>query len=275
VGLPAPLHRKFARRPEANALVAAGRHGRNLKRGKTFEMSEAGEHEIEWTPDQVRRFWDYHGSNPNLTSQYFGGLMGRSLLDYVARRIRIGTAVDVGCGRGHLMEFLMERGSDVYGSDQSPASVEMIRAQFAHMKHFRSAAVGTQEFASDIADTVFMVEVVEHLDEPAFNNALSEAHRLLRPGGHLVLTTPNEENLEASKIMCPNCQAIFHRMQHVRTWSGQSLAERVALHGFCCTTSQGVALTPYRGVLNVAYRWLYLLRHRGDRPTLIYIGAKV
>lgn len=237
-------------------------------------MNEAKRHDLEWTPQRVRRFWDYHSSNPALTDTYFTGLMGRSLLRYVGRRIRIGTAVDVGCGHGHLMQFLMRRGTDVYGADQSPVSVERANAQFAGMAHFRGATVGTHALPDAVADTVFMVEVVEHLDDAALNDALDEARRLLKPGGHLVLTTPNEENLDASKIMCPDCGAVFHQVQHVRSWSADALARRVATHGFECRSSEGTALTRYNGIFDAAYRYLYYLRRKGNRPNLIYIGTK-
>ena len=101
-------------------------------------------HDVEWTPQQIRDFWDYYSGNPALTGQYFAGLMGRSLLDYVQRRIRIGTAIDVGCGRGHLLKLLMTRGSDVYGADQSPVSVEEVRSELAGMPRFKDAVVGTR-----------------------------------------------------------------------------------------------------------------------------------
>lgn len=231
--------------------------------------------EIEWTAEQVRSFWDYHGSNEARTAQYFGAQMGRSLLDYVAKRINIGTAIDVGCGRGHLLQYLMQRGHDVYGSDQSPASIDLICSQLTGAPHFKGASVGTQGLPDGVADTLFMMEVVEHLNDEALDRALNEAHRLLKRGGHLVLTTPNQEDLDATKIMCPNCMTVFHQMQHVRSWSADTLAARVAAHGFRCRSSEGEALTPYSGLLNAAYRRLYLMRHKGARPSLIYIGTKV
>ena len=60
-------------------------------------LNQAERHDLEWTPQQVRQFWDYHSSNPALVGQYFAGMVGRSLLRYVGKHIRIGTAVDVGC----------------------------------------------------------------------------------------------------------------------------------------------------------------------------------
>jgi 2-polyprenyl-3-methyl-5-hydroxy-6-metoxy-1,4-benzoquinol methylase len=237
-------------------------------------LTQAERHDLEWSPQQVQRFWDYHSSNPALTGQYFAGSVGRSLLRIVGKYIRIGTAVDVGCGGGQLMGFLMQRGHNAYGADQSPVTVEGINRKFAGMRHFKGASVGTEALPDAVADTVFMVEVVEHLEDEALGHALEEARRLLRPGGHLVLTTPNEENLEASKIICPSCLAVFHQVQHVRSWSAASLAERLSAHGFEARLSKPMALTRYAGIFDAAYRLFYYLRRKGDRPNLIYIGTK-
>ncbi|MCL6740396.1 class I SAM-dependent methyltransferase [Sphingomonas sp. RB56-2] len=237
-------------------------------------MSNAERHDLEWTSEQVRRFWDYHSGNPALVGQYFAGTVGRSLLRFVEKHIQIGTAVDVGCGGGDLMLFLMQRGHDVYGVDQSPVTVEGINDRFAGLGHFKGATVGTDRLSDGIADTVFLVEVVEHLDDAALNNSLDEARRLLKPGGHLVLTTPNEEDLEASKIQCPNCLAVFHQVQHVRSWSAETLSRRVSLQGFETRVSKPTALTRYDGAFDSAYRLFYYLRRRRHRPNLIYIGTR-
>ncbi len=55
---------------------------------------------------------------------------------------------------------------------------------------------------------------------------------LLAPGGWLVCTTPNDENLEAAMVFCPASGKIFHPMQHVRSWTAGSLAARMAAEGF-------------------------------------------
>jgi 2-polyprenyl-3-methyl-5-hydroxy-6-metoxy-1,4-benzoquinol methylase len=238
-------------------------------------LNKAERHDLEWTPQQIRQFWDYHSSNPALVGQYFTGTVGRSLLRYVGKHIRIGTAVDVGCGGGHLMQYLMQGGHDVYGTDQSPVTVQRIIDQFEGKTHFKGATVGTRDLPDAAADTVFMVEVIEHLDERALNDALEEARRVIKPGGHLVLTTPNEENLEASKIMCPNCLAVFHQVQHVRSWSAGSLAQRISAEGFEARISRPIALTRYNGMLDAAYRQFYYLRRQGHRPNLIYIGTRL
>jgi len=77
------------------------------------------------------------------------------------------------------------------------------------------------------AGAVFLIEVLEHLPPEVAAKALAECRRVLQPGGHLIVTVPNEENLAANAVACPDCGCVFHRMQHVRRFSQRSLAEEM------------------------------------------------
>jgi SAM-dependent methyltransferase len=228
------------------------------------------QHEIDWTPEQVRRFWDYMGATPGFEDLYFAKRSGRALIRHVARKIRIGTAVDMGCGRGDLLHLLLDRGYDAYGADQSQASVDAVNARFQGNPHFHGAVVGTA-LPDGIADTVFMLEVVEHMDDGALTQALGDARRILRSGGHLVLTTPNDENLQAAKRMCPECGAVFHQMQHVRSWTAQTLSQFLERIGFVCRSADATVLSSHSGLMGIAHKLRYTGR---KRPNLVYIGVK-
>jgi SAM-dependent methyltransferase len=230
-------------------------------------------HELDWTADRIRAFWDYYSANEALDDSYFSKQAGRSLLAYVSRKVRIGTAVDIGCGCGDLIGYLLDRGIQARGADQSPASVARVNARFAESPSFRGAVVGTGALPDGTADTAFILEVVEHLDDATLDSILREAHRVLRPGGQLVVTTPNQENLGARKVYCPDCGAVFHRMQHVRAWSAESLSARVGTHGFECLSAEAIALSPFAGWRDLAWRVAYPLFMK-KRPNLIYIGKK-
>jgi 2-polyprenyl-3-methyl-5-hydroxy-6-metoxy-1,4-benzoquinol methylase len=117
-----------------------------------------------------------------------------------------------------------------------------------------------------------MLEVVEHMDDEALTRALRDAHRILKPGGHLVLTTPNDEDLRAAKRMCPECGAVFHQMQHVRSWSAATLAEFVGKFGFETQSAKAIVLSRYRGLMGMAHRLRFARR---KRPNLVYIGMKL
>jgi SAM-dependent methyltransferase len=233
------------------------------------------QHEVEWTPEQVKRFWDFYSTNPGAEDSYFAKMVGPALLKLVRKHIKIGTALDLGCGPGELMAFLVAAGHDTYGVDSSPASIEKVARRFENVPHFRGAARvdGTIDLADAIADTAFMIEVVEHMNDEALAAALSEARRVLRPGGHIVITTPNEENLDASRTMCPECGGTFHRVQHVRSWSSRTLSACLERHGFLTVISAGTVLSTYKPPLAWLYRAAYPIL-RGRKPHLVYIGKK-
>lgn len=229
------------------------------------------QHEIDWTPERVRRFWDYMGGTPGFEDLYFAKRSGPALVKYVASKIRIGTAVDMGCGRGDLLQLLLDRGYDAYGADQSQASVDAVNARFEVNPRFHGAVVGGAALHDAIADTVFMLEVVEHMDDAALTEALGDARRVLKTGGHLVLTTPNDEDLQAAKRMCPECGAVFHQMQHVRSWTAESLSQFLATLGFKRRSAKATVLSSHSGLMGIAHK----LRYTGRKcPNLVYIGVK-
>lgn len=224
-------------------------------------------HEVKWTGDKVRAFWDF--SAPRLADLYFAKSVGRSVIRHVSKRIRIGTALDLGCGGGDLIGYLLAASYSACGSDQSPESVAIVNRRFADNPRFRGAFVGTDGLPP--VDTVFMLEVVEHMDDKALTSALKDAKRLLKPGGHLVLTTPNDEDLEFSKRMCPDCGCVFHQMQHVRSWTAASLAEYVERKGFKTLASEATLFSAHKGVAAGADRLRFTLKGR-KLPHLVYIG---
>lgn len=229
-------------------------------------MVKTEQHQIEWTPERIERFWDYYSDNKSLEGTYFASMSGQQLIDYVRKRIRIGVAVDIGCGRGDLIGFLLNRRIRAYGMDQSNDSVELVRKRFSSNALFLGA--GDQP---PPADTAFMLEVVEHMDDEALGKALASIRRILKPGGHLIITTPNNEDLDKGKIMCPECGCIFHRMQHVRRWSADTLASYVERHGF-----EAITCAPYRLGCRVGLMGLLdKIRFRHEKPNLIYIGRVV
>ena len=106
--------------------------------------------------------------------------------------------VDVGCGRGELLVAALEQGaSRAIGVEYAPAAVELAHRTLARHSSATDAEVHTADARAlpveDAgADLVTMLDVVEHLKPAELDRALTEARRVLRPGGRLfVHTMPN------------------------------------------------------------------------------------
>jgi 2-polyprenyl-3-methyl-5-hydroxy-6-metoxy-1,4-benzoquinol methylase len=70
---------------------------------------------------------------------------------------------------------------------------------------------------------VILLEVIEHLSNEHLDQAFAEIKRLLKPGGRLILSTPNREDLAGLARMCPDCGSVFHVWQHIRSWAPDQL----------------------------------------------------
>lgn len=105
-----------------------------------------------------------------------------------------GMVLDVGCGRGDWLEVLQEAGIDAYGVEVSTGYAEHWKLAELDVRvvdvaeHLRSL-----EPASLAAVTA--LQVVEHLRTDELLELLERSYEALRPGGLLVLETPNPENL--------------------------------------------------------------------------------
>jgi len=99
------------------------------------------------------------------------------------------SVLDVGCGDGRLIARLRELGWQVEGVETDPAAVQ---AAAANGIHARLGYLESQSFSDKTFDAVVMSHVVEHLHDPA--RVLRECLRVLRPGGWLVMLTPNVES---------------------------------------------------------------------------------
>jgi 2-polyprenyl-3-methyl-5-hydroxy-6-metoxy-1,4-benzoquinol methylase len=95
--------------------------------------------------------------------------------------------IDVGCGSGANSVELAAKGHRLHGVDLSEAAIERYRA---HGFEGRACDIETGlDYPDATFDLAFCSEVIEHMTSPELLAA--EIYRVVKPGGHLVLSTPN------------------------------------------------------------------------------------
>ena len=102
-----------------------------------------------------------------------------------------GTLLDVGCGSGGYAAAMQARGWNVRGTELDPMA-----AQAARAKHGIAVDVGELAdigYPDGAFDAITARHVLEHVQEPV--GFLAECWRILRPGGRLVVVTPNVDSL--------------------------------------------------------------------------------
>ena len=97
--------------------------------------------------------------------------------------------LDAGCGPGLYAEALVGRGAHVVGFDASPEMVRLAGERVGGSATFRVHELGLPlDWLDDgCFDAAVMALVIHHVDDRA--DALRELHRVLRPGGTLVVST--------------------------------------------------------------------------------------
>jgi SAM-dependent methyltransferase len=107
------------------------------------------------------------------------------LLDEVPRGAQV---LDVGCGGGHALELLAARRPDLrlHGVDLSPDQVARARTRLGGRATVVEGSALKLPYASNRFDFVFSDASIKHWPDPA--RGLRECVRVLRAGGHLVVT---------------------------------------------------------------------------------------
>jgi SAM-dependent methyltransferase len=126
--------------------------------------------------------------------------------------------LDVGCGTGINLKYLQDLG-DAYGLDISKDALK-----FSRSRGLPSLICGSADklpFKDGRFDLVLALDVIEHIDEDIF--AVRELCRVLKPGGHLIITVPAFQFLWSG-----HDQAVHHKRRYTRS----ELIDILGLGGF-------------------------------------------
>jgi 2-polyprenyl-3-methyl-5-hydroxy-6-metoxy-1,4-benzoquinol methylase len=186
---------------------------------------------LKWTHELVEKFWT-GVSQTRLSELSFSKHNAEYLIELIADHLKPqGRHLDFGAGEGDLVRALLEKGYAAAAYEPVNARSALFPADIAtHPKYLGAAnSTGSERF-----DVVLMIEVIEHVLEEYLPGVLQKVKSSLVDGGTLIVTTPNAEDLDLAAAYCPQCETLFHRWQHQRSFTPESLPKFLGRHGFEC-----------------------------------------
>jgi len=171
----------------------------------------------------------------------------RHILTFCAE-LRARRVVDIGCGNGALCRELASRGYEVVGCEPSADGVRFAQSaapeQVFHQLGVDDdpSAVGNESF-----DVAIATEVIEHLVRP--RNLPRFAKQLLRPGGHLIISTPYHGYLKNLVLAVTDKWDAhlnpFWDGGHIKFWSRRTLSQLLSEAGFRVVRFVGAGRLPF------------------------------
>jgi SAM-dependent methyltransferase len=129
----------------------------------------------------------------------------------VAENYIRGDVLEVGCGEGRGIDRILPRATSYSAIDKIAEVIDHLKTKYPAGKFFSGNIPPLGPFADNSFDVVVTFQVIEHIkDDVSF---LKEIHRVLKPGGFAMITTPNRP------------MSLSRNPWHIREYTGRELGD--------------------------------------------------
>ncbi len=211
--------------------------------------------------------------NPQFYEQFdWSGLESKTLKPKIEKIFEImpedvKNIIDIGCGNGMITNALNQK-FDITGVDRSAHALKNVETKKIEASA-ESIPVKDQSF-----DMVFSSELLEHLPDEVFQKAITEFKRISKK--YLLISVPNRENLNKNLIQCPECNYIYNRSYHLKSFKPSDWEDYFPEYQLIGTYILGAKIRHYNPVLSKIKRrisppisWIpYYIMPREKRKTM-------
>jgi SAM-dependent methyltransferase len=206
------------------------------------------------------------------------------LADVLAAVQRPATILDVGCGDGFATAVAAQRNPGHHFAGLDWSAVSLTSARERGIAVLRAGLDAPRlPIRPGSVDVVVMSEVIEHLVDT--DSAIEAAHRALKPGGSLLLSTPNLAAWYNRGLLAAGIQPVFSEVSlrsvfgrpgsqvagHLHMFTRRALVEFLTAYGFSCVKVAGARYHDVPAVLRPLDR---LFCHWPSAASILLVHAR-
>ncbi|MFB0524154.1 MAG: class I SAM-dependent methyltransferase [Phycisphaerae bacterium] len=173
--------------------------------------------------------------------------------------------LEIGCGIRGITPYISTC-AEYVGIDLSKEAISKATRQFSGKPGFSFAVMDAQDlkFPDCSFDIIVAQEVIEHL--PCIERAFGEIYRVLRPGGQVVITSPNRNSLHLRVNRMLGYKDFTCSFDHIKELTFEEAEKMLLEVGLKITHTSGTFLKPYWGIPGIDEH----VRHLTDNdPTMV------